>query len=111
MVVIFLPSTALMGSEHERIALPSTCTVHAPHCAMPQPYFVPVRPTCSRRTQSSGVSGSTCTSRTLPLMFSFAMGNLLGICSGPHRRVLDLSPQHLANIRLRQFLPEFHDLR
>ena len=24
------------------------CTVQAPHCATPQPYFVPVRPTCSR---------------------------------------------------------------
>jgi len=30
-----------------------------PHCAMPQPYLVPVRPTFSRIAQSSGVSGST----------------------------------------------------
>ena len=61
MVVICLPATALTGTEHERIATPSTCTVQAPHCAMPQPYLVPVRPICSRKTQSRGVLGSTST--------------------------------------------------
>jgi hypothetical protein len=30
----------------------------APHCAMPQPYLVPVSPISSRMTQSKGVSGS-----------------------------------------------------
>src|SRR5690606_6752096 len=40
----------------------------------PQPYLVPVRPICSRGTQSSGVSGSTSTSICLPLTLSFAMG-------------------------------------
>src|ERR1700719_154085 len=40
--------------------------VHAPHCAMPQPYFVPVRPRWSRMTQSSGVEGSTSRSMCLP---------------------------------------------
>src|SRR5256884_9084681 len=68
MVVIFLPSTALSGSEHERIGTPLTCTVQAPHCAMPQPYLVPVRPTCSRMTHSRGVVGSTSTSWDLPLI-------------------------------------------
>src|SRR4051812_50117381 len=43
------------------------CTVHAPHWATPQPYFVPVRPTCSRSTQRSGVLGSTSTTVDLPL--------------------------------------------
>src|SRR5215468_2462855 len=62
--------------EHERTTAPSMCTEQAPHCATPQPYLVPVRPTCSRMTQSSGVSGSTCTSRTRPLMLSFAMNVL-----------------------------------
>src|SRR5436309_7777679 len=52
----------------ERTAAPSTCTVHAPHCAMPQPYFVPVRPTCSRITHSNGVVGSTSTLCDCPLM-------------------------------------------
>ena len=54
------------GVEHERSGSPSTCTVQAPHWAMPQPYLVPVRPRSSRRTQSSGVSGSTSTSRRWP---------------------------------------------
>ena len=38
-----------------------SCTVQAPHCAMPQPYLVPVMPSVSRSTHSSGVSGSTST--------------------------------------------------
>ena len=61
MVVIFLPATALTGMTQERTAAPSMCTVQAPHWATPQPYLVPVRPTCSRMTQSSGVLGSTST--------------------------------------------------
>jgi hypothetical protein len=32
-----LPSPTRDGSTHERRAGPSTCTVHAPHCAAPQP--------------------------------------------------------------------------
>src|SRR5438876_935135 len=59
--------------EHERTISPLMCTEQAPHCATPQPYLVPVRPTCSRMTQSSGVSASTCTSRTRPLMLSFVI--------------------------------------
>jgi hypothetical protein len=59
MVVILVPTAPLTGNEQERVATPSTCTVHAPHCAMPQPYFVPVKPTFSRIAQSNGVSGST----------------------------------------------------
>src|SRR5436190_10657061 len=53
------------------------CTEQAPHWATPQPYFVPVRPTCSRMTHKSGVSASTSTSRILPLILSFAMSFLL----------------------------------
>src|SRR5579864_873593 len=41
-------------------------TVQAPHCAMPQPYFVPVRPSASRSTHSNGVPGSTFTDRCCP---------------------------------------------
>src|SRR3954452_20146931 len=59
MVVIFLPlETALSGTWQERVATPSMCTVQAPHWAMPQPYFVPVRPKVSRSTHNSGVRGS-----------------------------------------------------
>ena len=42
MVVIFFPATLRAGVTHERVATPSTWTVHAPHCDIPQPYFVPV---------------------------------------------------------------------
>src|SRR5215831_8304524 len=57
-------STAVM---HERVATPSMCTVQAPHWAMPQPNFVPVMPSTSRSTHSSGVSPSTSTDLTAPL--------------------------------------------
>src|SRR6267142_2081495 len=63
-----------LGFLLRRAAAAMICTEQAPHCATPQPYLVPVRPACSRMTQSSGVSASTCTSRTRPLMLSFAMG-------------------------------------
>lgn len=46
---------------HNRTASLPTCTVQAPHWAIPHPYFVPVRPITSRRTHSSGVSGGTST--------------------------------------------------
>src|SRR5258706_8857906 len=49
---------------------PSTCTVQAPQRPAPQPNFVPGRPRVSRRTQSSGVSGSASPSTALPLIFS-----------------------------------------
>src|SRR5262249_55719656 len=77
MVVIFLPSAALTGSEQERTAPPSTCTVHAPHWAMPQPYFVPVSPICSRMTHSRGVLGSTSMEWDCPLMTSRTICRLL----------------------------------
>src|SRR5262245_45660829 len=70
MVVMRLPAAALTGSEQERMATPSTCTVQEPHCATPQPYLVPVRPTFSRITHSSGVSGSTSTLCDWPLIVS-----------------------------------------
>src|SRR5690348_13006345 len=73
MVVICLPAASLTVMPQERTATPSTCTVQAPHCAMPQPYLVPVRPTFSRITQSSGVSGSTSTLNDFPLIVRFAI--------------------------------------
>src|SRR2546430_14608828 len=81
MVVILSVSFRLpIGIEQARRTSPLMCTEHAPHCATPQPYLVPVRPTCSRMTHSRGVSLSTCTSRILPLMLSFAMRLLLRLC-------------------------------
>src|SRR5690349_9185160 len=42
-VTIFAPdATAETGMTQLRVEAPSICTVHAPHCATPQPYFVPV---------------------------------------------------------------------
>src|SRR6187549_297277 len=67
MVVTRLPRTADTGVTQARVATPSTCTVQAPHWATPQPYLVPVRPTCSRMTHRSGVFGSTSTFWDLPL--------------------------------------------
>src|SRR5215467_7627178 len=79
MVVICAPATALRGTEQDRVATPFTCTVQAPHWAMPQPYLVPVMPSVSRSTQSKGVSGSTSTLWDWPLMMSTGIV-LLPLC-------------------------------
>src|SRR2546428_4888097 len=68
-----LAFTSAARMEQERCTSSLMCTEQAPHWAIPQPYLVPVRPTCSRMTHRSGVSASTSTSRMLPLMLSFAM--------------------------------------
>src|SRR5467141_3927169 len=52
----------------ERVATPSIWTAQAPQSAIPQPNFVPVIPSTSRSTQSSGVSPSTSTVRSTPLI-------------------------------------------
>src|SRR5882672_5701949 len=79
MVVIFLPAASPAVMPQERTAWPSMCTVQAPHCAIPQPYLVPIMPMLSRITQSSGVSGSTSTLCDFPLtvrliIFCFPLG-------------------------------------
>src|SRR5688572_13161590 len=73
MVTTRLPCAADAGSVHERTGSPSRCTVHAPHCAMPQPYFGPLMSSTSRSTQSSGISGSTSRARMRPLMVSLSI--------------------------------------
>src|SRR6266481_2611754 len=87
-VVILLAPTALTGIEQDLVATPSMWTVQAPHWAMPQPYLVPVRPSVSRNTHSSGVSGSTSTCCVCPLMMSRSIGVLLDrfppVGRGPH---------------------------
>src|SRR5262245_39871377 len=95
MVVICFPSAALTGSEQERTASPSTCTVHAPHWAIPQPYLVPVRPTFSRITHNNGVSGSTSTLWDCPLMVRRAMVVLIA-CLISHRSMSVLAGSILA---------------
>src|SRR6267154_3161619 len=75
-VVTWRLATAETGAEHERNVCPSTWTVQAPHCAIPHPYLVPVRPRSSRITHSSGVFGSPSNSRRVPFMLSvIAMRN------------------------------------
>src|ERR1700682_3211465 len=68
MVVMALLPMLSMVVMQERVAAPSTCTVHAPHCATPHPNFVPVMPSTSRSTQSRGASPSTSTVRLTPLI-------------------------------------------
>ena len=51
----------------DRVGVPSTWTVQAPHCAMPQPNLVPVSAASSRIAQSSGISASTSSDRLAPL--------------------------------------------
>src|SRR6185295_9803042 len=105
MVVILRPATALAGIEQERIGEPSTCTVQAPHWAMPQPYLVPVSPTCSRIAHNSGVFGSTSTSCVLPLMFKrtilkspFCSLGILASNSSLSRGACHAAVQHPPNI-------------
>src|SRR5437879_11901381 len=89
MVVIFFPAAAATGVTHERIGCPSRCTVQAPHRAIPQPNFVPVRPTTSRSAHRIGMSGGTSTAWSLPLllrviMVGFALWDVLFVAmDGP----------------------------
>src|SRR5437660_10992635 len=66
MVVISDAPTLSIAVMQERVAAPSMCTVQAPHSAMPQPNLVPVMPSTSRSTHSSGVSPSISTLWLVP---------------------------------------------
>src|ERR1700761_6543218 len=77
MVVIFLSTASETVTPQERVATPSRCTVQEPHCAMPQPYLVPVSPAFSRIAHSSGVSGSTSSSKVFPFIVRFAIADPL----------------------------------
>src|ERR1039457_7487145 len=61
------PSTPDNGMTQERIAWPSTWTVHAPHSAIPHPNFVPGRPATARIAHSNGILGSASRVVGLPL--------------------------------------------
>src|SRR5215475_13117788 len=73
-VVMCRPATAEMGVTHERIGDPLLCTVQAPQSDMPHPNFVPVRPSVSRKTQSSGMAAGTSTDCGLPLSVNWTAG-------------------------------------
>ena len=83
--------TALTGIAQERTTSPLMCTEHAPHCATPQPYLVPVSPTCSRMTHSSGVSASTCDVAHLAVDVELRHATASGrnACDGAGRFVLN----------------------
>src|SRR6476660_8314818 len=66
MVVTALPATLETCVMQERTASPLMCTVQAPHSAMPHPNLVPVIPSVSRNTHSSGISGLASTVCGLP---------------------------------------------
>src|SRR5262245_4677806 len=72
-VISSVACTELMGMAQARWTSPLMWTEQAPHWAMPQPYLVPVNPSCSRSTQSNGISPPTFTSRSLPFTFNLAM--------------------------------------
>jgi len=58
MVVMSLLATSPTVMPQESTGRLPISTVHAPHCWIPQPNLVPVKPTVSRNAQSNGVSGS-----------------------------------------------------
>src|SRR6185437_14947965 len=80
MVVTRAPATSETGTPHECTGFPSRCTMQAPHLPIPQAYFVPVKPSCSRITHNSGVSDSTSTLYGRPLtrssIITFSSGAL-----------------------------------
>src|ERR1700675_183809 len=89
MVVTFLPCVWDRLIWHERTALPSICSVQAPHSPEPHPDLVPVSFRCSRTTHSSGVPGSASTLTDLPLTTNAieAIGSSPEYCFcslGPH---------------------------
>src|SRR4051812_12793118 len=91
MVVTSEPCRLSTVVTQDRVATPSTCTVQAPHWAMPQPNLVPVMPSTSRSTQSSGVSSSTSTLWVLPLilMVKAMLSSNVGARIRCHIRCLD----------------------
>src|SRR5262244_1177538 len=75
MVVTDLPATSDICTPHARTASPLRCTVQAPHNATPQPNFVPVSPSSSRRYQSSGIEGSPSNDCSWPLTCNLTIGS------------------------------------
>src|SRR6185295_14504570 len=113
MVVIFLPTASLIEVWQERTASPLRWTVQAPQRPAPQPNFVPVICSCSRITQSSGVSLDASTDIFRPLIFRLGIGaplpvyeaayggiSLLGI--GRHHRVMPVGVHNDPDLFWRQ---------
>src|SRR6202030_4520601 len=75
MVVTDRPETSFTAVMQARVASPSIWTVQAPHSATPQPNFVPVSPSSSRRYQSSGIDGSPSKDCVWPLTCNLTIGS------------------------------------
>src|SRR6266481_9559466 len=75
MVTTERPAISFTAVMQARVASPSIWTVQAPHNATPQPYFVPMSPSSSRRYQSSGIDGSPSNDRSWPLTRNLTMGH------------------------------------
>src|SRR5262247_1548487 len=82
MVVMRFPATLDTGVTHDRVASPSTCTVHMPQTDMPQPYLVPLRLRMSRITHRSGMSAGASTVVAWPFTVS-----LMGMAGPVLRRL------------------------
>src|ERR1700692_4539530 len=65
------------ANRQDRTGAPSTCTVQAPHCAIPHPNLVPVNPKISRSTQSRGISGGASIFLTSPFIRRLTMNYLV----------------------------------
>src|SRR3546814_18667077 len=81
-VVTKRPSIAVREVAHERVATPSTMTVHAPQLTSSQPYLLPVRLDASRNAHSSGVLGSSRYSTGLPFTVKRVMA---AVIAAPYR--------------------------
>src|SRR2546425_982093 len=68
------PCTCAASMLHALTARPSTCTVHAPHCAVSQPMCVPVSPSVVRSRSESNVRESMSAFTDLALTVN-AMGS------------------------------------
>ena len=66
--------------EQLLIALPFMRTVQAPHCAVSQPTWVPVRRRCSRMKVTRSVRASTSAETALPLTFMDTLTAMLPPC-------------------------------
>src|ERR1035438_3166676 len=83
MVVIFLPATAEMGVTQDRTGWPSMWTVQAPHNDMPHPNLVPVMPSVSRKTQSSGMAEGFVSGHGLQPCHNTSVANGFSRCGFP----------------------------
>src|ERR1700758_5287638 len=98
MVVTCLPATPEIWVWHEKARLPSMCTTQAPHRPAPQPNLVPVSLSCSRITQSSGVSCGASTLTGAPFILK-----LTDTCIPPEpiRRFTEIKPRAISQYEIR----------